>query len=110
MFGRLARSQQERLIRRARKANEPIGHAEVARLDRGASRESTASQASTPSSAASGEFRPGLSPTSPTEREEIVVRLTRDQVRQLIVRLGGSAANESELVDTLLALLAEPAG
>ena len=105
MFGRLARGHQERLLRRARKANEPIGHAEVARLDRNAPREPADVGPSVPPGEAPSPSVPARSISSPAEPEEVVLRLTRDQVRQIIVRLGGSPADEQELVGTLMALL-----
>lgn len=110
MFGRLARGHQERLLRRARKANEPIGHTEVARLDRKAQREPADVRTSAPPGDATSPSVPARPINSPAEPEEVVLRLTRDQVRQIIVRLGGTTANELELVDNLLALLAESAG
>lgn len=114
MFGRLARGQQERLLRRARKANEAIGHSEVARLDR--ARETD--QASSPlnaatASAAAGSARgdiPSAEAPRRTEPEEFVLRLTSVQLRDLIVRLGGAVDDEHGLVDAFLALLAFRAG
>jgi len=103
MFGRLDRAQQERLLRRARKTAEPIGHAEVVRLDRHLSsrvtsgpspdldRENEASEHRTdsPSAAAAATY---------------VVRLSGEQLRLLIERLGGASVGD-DLVSTLLALL-----
>ena len=110
MFGRLAKGQQERLLRRARKMNEPIGHAEVARLDRDASRESTDVRNPALTAEGTGGSRHGRAVRAPAESEDVVLRLTRDQVRRIIVRLGGSPADELLLIDTLMALLIESPG
>ena len=113
MFGRLARGQQERLLRRARKANESIGHSEVSRLDRAREKdqESFPLNAATASGAAGsvgGDIPSAESPRR-TEPEEFVLRLTSVQMRDLIVRLGGAADDETDLVDAFLALLAHQA-
>lgn len=110
MFGRLAKGHQERLLRRARKANEPIGHAEVSRLDRDAARGPAEDRTSAPPREEPGLSVSARSITSPAEPEEVVLRLTRDQVRQIIVRLGGSPADELELLGTLMALLNQAPG
>jgi ParB family chromosome partitioning protein len=110
MFGRLARGQQDRLLRRARKANEPIGHSEVARLDRAREMDqvSVPPNATTAREAAGsvGGDIPSAEAPRPTEPEEFVLRLTSVQMRDLIVRLGGAADDETDLVDAFLALLA----
>lgn len=106
MFGRLDQAQQEKLLRRARKEDAPVSHAEVARLDKRQKAEASRSRAEP----AAGEDRvegdaPGAAVPS---SEEHVVRLTSGQLRKLIERLGGSADDEDALVDCLLALLAGP--
>jgi len=102
MFGRLARAHQDRLLRHARKSNEPIGHTEVAKLDRRETRNHAlvGSAAIQPVGSTSSELEP-----SQASAPELVLRLTPNQVRILILRLGGSPEADGQLVDTLLALL-----
>ncbi len=113
MFGRLARGQQSRLLRRARKANEPIGHSEVARLDRArevdqGSFPPNATTAREAAGSVGGDIASGEA-SQRTEPEEFVLRLTSVQLRDLIGRLGGAADDETDLVDAFLALLAHRA-
>ena len=110
MFGRLDQAQQEKLLRRARKEDAPVSHAEVAKLDRKRSRGPGKAVEPLASVEASDGADEGSSPEidGPGEDQEVdahVVRLTSGQLRQLIERLGGSAEDEDSLVDSLLALL-----
>ncbi len=113
MFGRLARGQQERLLRRARKGNESIGHSEVSRLDRAREKDQVPVplNAATASGAAGsvGGDSPSAEAMRRTEPQEFVLRLTSVQLRDLIVRLGGAVDDENGLVDAFLALLAHQA-
>lgn len=102
MFGRLSDVQQDKLLRRARKDNQPISHAEVARLDRrGCGQRAADERSAEPEEAVRaercGEVPPPASPH--------VVRLTSAQLRWLIERLGGAPGKDSELVGDLLVLL-----
>ena len=102
MFGRLEKTQQERLLRRARKASEPISHTEVAKLDR---RQQSVSRE------AAQEPQPVAShPTPPPAAAEAtashhVLRLTSAQLRELIERLGGNPGNDEALVEALMSML-----
>lgn len=107
MFGRLDEAQKYKLLRRARKENIPISHAEVAMLDRRQSTRSTPAPRD-------GELEPeggALSEESrePREPDDAIaahtVRLSSTELRWLIERLGGSPGDESALVETFLALL-----
>lgn len=112
MFGRLEEAQQNRLLRRARREDMPISHAEVAKLDLLQSRlRLTASQASAADEDAhpvgeNGTLPKGPRPiTTPLSSRVHVVRLTSAQLEHLIARLGGLAEGEDDLVDSFLALL-----
>ncbi len=112
MFGRLDERQQERLLRRARKENQPISHAEVVRLDQRAGKGTR--PRTTPTDEDCVE-QPDGEDTKPDPRElscptpaEHVVRLTSNQLRELISRLGGTAGDEPDLVGLLLGLLEPP--
>lgn len=107
MFGRLDERQQEKLLRRARKQGQPIGHAEVARLDRRPS-ESVAPAGASPARMP-GSDEPLSVPPAERSRGEApevrVLRLTTGQLRHLIERLGGSSTDDSELEDRFWELL-----
>ena len=104
MFGRLGRPQQERLLRRARKANEPIGHAEVVRLDRQSSSRVTRGPSPDGDGVKDASEQRTDPPSSGIGEADFVVRLSGVQLRLLIERLGGTSECE-DLVSTLLALL-----
>lgn len=87
---------------RPRKASEPIGHAEAARLDRDVSRDSTEVRPLA-SAEPTGAVGPAKSITDTGEREEVVQKLTRDQVRQIIVPLGRTVGDDHEALTTILA-------
>ena len=113
MFGRLDQAKQEKLLRRARKENQPISHSEVAKLDRRKGEESLSrSGASADDPTLSGEGGTGDEVNKPDPTGETsslhVLRLSTLQLRDLIERLGGSACEEDELVERLLALLSPP--
>ena len=109
MFGRLAQVQQDRLLRRARKLNELISHAEVSKLDRG-----QIGHAGAPERGAVPPVPPPAVPegdSPPIQDSEAsgspvhVLSLTSQQLRGLIQQLGGSPASEMELVGQLLSLI-----
>ncbi len=105
MFGRLARGHQERLLRRARKAKEPIGHAEVVRLDRQPSSHLASGPSPDPVRVTEASQHRADPPTTDTSGgADFVVRLSGGQLRLLIERLGGASEGD-DLVSTLLALL-----
>jgi len=104
MFGRLAGGQQKKLLRRARKEGQPIGHAEVARLDR----QSTSRGPGDPSPVTRRDGDCAEQPTDWASTDEpgaeFVVRLSGAQLRRLIEKLGGGSEG-ADLVSTLFALL-----
>ena len=112
MFGRLAERQQEKLLRRARKESQPISHAEVAKLDR---RKALPSPREVELERDPGDREiervAGGSDSLDRSRSPVdlpsehLVRLTSEQLRQLIERLGGAPGDEDSLVGTLLFLL-----
>jgi ParB/RepB/Spo0J family partition protein len=110
MFGRLALPQQEKLLRRARRAGEPIGHTEVAKLDRRQEKGMAAVPDPPPSYRPHADGDRRAEPIVPSRTEsaasEHLVRLTSAQLRHLIVRLGGEPGDELSLVTALLELLA----
>jgi len=105
MFGRLDRAQQERLLRRARKTAEPIGHAEVVRLDRQLSSRVTSGPSPVLDRGNEASEHRTDSPSADDGAATYVVRLSGEQLRLLIERLGGASVGD-DLVSTLLALLA----
>lgn len=104
MFGRLAGDQQQKLLRRARREGQPISHAEVTKLDRRADRGTSAQPTDS-----GGDSQDGGTPTAlqriPGEPTEYQLRLTSSQLREIILRLGGTPGAEGSLVVTLLGLL-----
>jgi len=109
MFGRRDARQQGKLVRRARKEGQPIGHAEVVRLDR------RPSEGDAPANASSSRVR-GRDESSSVLREvestgEVpavrVLQLTTGQLRRLIERLGGSPGGDSDLEERFWELLAD---
>ena len=114
MFGRLPRSQQEKLLRRARKDSQPISHSEVAKLDRrhqGVAA-SPSSRLAPPESTAPGrataEADRDVAPGASSRGQVHLLTLSTAQLRTLIERLGGTPGEESELVAALLVLLPPP--
>jgi ParB family chromosome partitioning protein len=112
MFGRLAGRQQVRLLRQARKDHVPIGHAEVASLDRKQGREAASSSRQpldphAPGGSTSDVDRPPPE-TSEHEPSMFVVELSRAQLLELIGRLGGSPTKDGDLVASLFVLLSTP--
>ena len=103
IFGRLDGRVQGRLLRRARKANEPIGHAEVVKLER-RGRDTTEPPPRLQDPEA--EREPGHGEVQEEEAGDYLLRLSASQLRELIRRLGGTAQASDDLVDVLLALLA----
>lgn len=103
MFGRLDKVQQEKLLRRARKEDAPVSHAEVARLDRRRGRSS--GRVPEPRRVENQAAEREALPTASEDAEFHLVRLTSGQVRHLIGCLGGSTESEADLVTSLLALL-----
>lgn len=112
MFGRLDRSQQEKLLRYSRRENEPISHAEVVKLDKRAGKgtrpRATATIEGDVEQRDGKEAMPELREHSLSTSTEYVVRLTSGQLRELISRLGGTAGDEPDLVGLLLGLLEPP--
>ena len=113
MFGRLDQAKQEKLLRRARKENQPISHSEVAKLDRGKGEVSLSRLGLSPDDPApSGVGDTGNEVRNPDATGETsslhVLRLSTRQLRDLIERLGGSACEGDELVERFLALLSPP--
>lgn len=105
MFGRLDKGRQENLLRRARKHQQAISHAEVARLDKQQSKESQTRQADDEGPQRVENESERSNPSEPALSEH-VVRLTSRQLRELIARLGGTPGEDSELVECLLGVLA----
>ena len=107
MFGRLDERQQEKLLRRARKEGEPIGHAEVVKLDK-------KRETSPPPDSSSGAGRAIDDRSSGTPEvshaTEYTVRFTLEQLRELIRRLGGAIEPEGDLVDSLIRILSNRSG
>ena len=103
MFGRLGVAQQEKLLRRARKEDQPISHAEVAKLDRRQAGRPAPQPPERPPE--SGDRHAPRVEDAPQPATPHVVRLSSVQLRRLIERLGGTAGEESELVQDLLRLL-----
>jgi ParB-like chromosome segregation protein Spo0J len=101
MFGRLDQAQQEKLLRRARKEDAPVSHAEVARLDKRQKAEASRSKAEPVAGVGDVE---NDSPAGTRRPEEHVVRLTSGQLRQLIELLGGTPGKEEFLIESLLTL------
>jgi ParB family chromosome partitioning protein len=108
MFGRLDQVLQEKLLKRARKDDQPISHAEVARLDRrqaGTPPRAPAALDVSPDRPRAVEAQPHAVTKGSQGHSEHVLRLTSDQLARLIQRLGGEPSDEAELVETLLLLL-----
>lgn len=108
MFGRLDEAEQSKLLRRARKQGLPLGHAEIAMLDRRNTSGSSGGQ-SDRKCVIEGDISPeeGPEPAQLLEGEGAhTIRVSSAQLRRLIECLGGSAGEESTLVETLWALLA----
>ncbi|GMU64582.1 MAG: hypothetical protein AMXMBFR36_08560 [Acidobacteriota bacterium] len=105
MFGRLDSRLQERLLRSARKANEPIGHAEVVKLDR---RGRDVAETPLLSKGQEAEHKPVQAEAPEEETGGYLVRLSSAQLNELIRRLGGTPQASDDLVDVLLTLLAPP--
>ena len=109
MFGRLGHVLQERLLRRARKDNQPVSHTEVPKLDRRQGKEPVREERAS----SVDEARPGAGegedpqdvPGPKDGESEFVIRLTTEQLRKLIVRLGGSPGEDGSLVADLVAAL-----
>ncbi len=108
MFGRLDRAQQQRLLRRARRANEPIAHTEVARLDRAQDRTEPLSHPLSIAADAEARKPTGTPATDDRDGATHVVRLTAMQLEELIVRLGGVPSQDHDLIETFLGLLSQP--
>ena len=113
MFGRLDQRHQTRLLRRARKENEPISHAEVAKLDRRQGKEEGANDRTSPAepelSAGAGsglQQRSGESGGRDSERH--VVEFSTAQLSELVRRLGGEPGSDDGLIALLFGLLSSP--
>jgi len=108
IFGRLDEAKQSKLLRRARKQGLQLSHAEIAMLDR----RNTSGNSGSPSDrkcVIEGDISPegGPEPALLLEGEGAhTIRVSSAQLRRLIECLGGSAGEESTLVETLWALLA----
>ncbi|MFN7943073.1 MAG: ParB/RepB/Spo0J family partition protein [Thermoanaerobaculia bacterium] len=115
MFGRLDASQQEKLLRRARKDNLPLSHTEVAKLDRRHEKGGPQASGSPAGNRVEGreedqrEVRSARRAPATQPEAEHLVRLSSAQLRELILRLGGSPGDESDLVESLLRLVSAPA-
>jgi ParB/RepB/Spo0J family partition protein len=109
MFGKLDARQQQKLLLRARKECQPIGHVEVAKLNR----RQALGYSPPPLELETALGRPAAATAATgaavTRNEpggsEHVVRFTAEQLRHLIVRLGGNPGDEDTLIDDLLRLL-----
>jgi ParB family chromosome partitioning protein len=108
MFGRLGVAQQEKLLRRARKDDQPISHAEVAKLDRRQAGRPAPPPPECPPEP--GDQHAPRVEDAPQPATPHVVRLSSVQLRRLIERLGGTAGEDAELVQDLLRLLSTSAG
>jgi len=112
MFGRLALVQQKKILRRARRSAQPIGHSDVAALDK---RRAEGGGGSETVEASQRSERPhGLRPQDSFEaggsdHNMHVIRLTASQLQELISRLGGRIDHSEDLVSCLLALLSHGA-
>jgi ParB family chromosome partitioning protein len=117
MFGRLGARQQEALLRRARRENAPIGHAEVSRLDR------RRDEAGRPDPVMASAHGGTDSPEIPDSRrdplgaqnepcagtpEDFTIRLSSAQLRFLVESLGGASAGDGDLLPVLFSLLPPP--
>ena len=101
MFGRLDQARQQRLLRRARKMNAPMSHAEIARLNRAAPSGSPADLGDAPLA----ERVPKVDDGAANEAATYDLCLTAGQIHRLIERLGGEVTRSGDLIKTLLALL-----
>lgn len=107
MFGRLDEAAQKRLLRRARRQGLPLSHAEVAKLDRRHVANSSEDPARRDRIAESADSPDGVPDFSRSQASEAAhtIQLSSAQIRRLIECLGGSAGEESTLVETLRELL-----
>jgi len=107
MFGRLGEAEQDRLLRRARRHGLPLSHAEVAKLDRRQAASNSEGLNRRDRVVESGDSRDGVPDFTRSHAGEAAhtIQLSSAQIRRLIECLGGSAGEESTLVETLRALL-----
>jgi len=107
MFGRLDEAAQNRLLRQARRQGLPLSHVEVAKLDRRQAASTSEGLNRRDRLAESGDSQDGVPAFSRSDASEAAhtIQLSSAQIRRLIECLGGSAGEESTLVETLRELL-----
>ncbi len=109
IFGRLEKSKQQQILRRARKVNAPISHAEVAKLDNRRERSSPARSAAEGVAAGLEPERASNGGTAESRQTRLeptfVIELTERQLRQLVERLGRLDVQQEDLVEVLHELL-----
>ena len=113
MFGRLDQVQQEKLLRRARRVNEPISHAEVAKLDRHQRRGEEADERAEVVererfAGAASDQRQSPEGSGSREPGSHSIELSTAQLRELVRRLGGDPGKDEGLVAQLIGLLSSP--